>query len=420
MISFVHKQLRQNKLQRPFQLPLLGEEPISNYKQVISVPKIKKYHRPALDPNDLGQYMTPLEVADKMVQSVKIHPSLWNVLDPSCGDGNLLLAACKYLDSKGVKDISSRVFGFDVDPNMVKRCRGVLASFLKCSETALNIHCQDFLLFDQEPLLKENYLRLLRSINLVIANPPYGKNRESLFFDTCNRILTPNTYLVFLMPLSFVDKTKNISYLALKGRPLGVTTGHAIINHKSGKEYSYKRYKGAPTSQDQLQVYIGVKLYEVGAGKPAQTKKVVTEKPFSRQSSAEGFIGCIRTGDLSPFKIKTPRLYVNYGPHLAHPKDLAVFKGPKIFLRRVPVWKSKRLCATFTKRFYICAGDVLCIRAKLNNEYLLKDFCKFLNSRKASDFIFKNRPSIRLRDSFPKISAKDVVPLFDYYFRKTK
>ena len=51
------------------------------------------------------------------------------------------------------------------------------------------------------------------------------------------------------------------------------------------------------------------------------------------------------------------------------------------------------------------------VRHHEDNMRLLKGLCVFLNSPRASEYVIAHRPSVGHRDSFPKISAKDLVRL---------
>ena len=47
----------------------------------------------------LGQYMTPAGVAHKLLDLVELPPAEWYVLDPACGDGNLLVRIAQLQNS---------------------------------------------------------------------------------------------------------------------------------------------------------------------------------------------------------------------------------------------------------------------------------------------------------------------------------
>lgn len=352
--------------------------------------------------------MTPPAIAKQMCSFVEIPCSDWVVLDPSCGDGNLLMAAAEIMLEKGVKDVCARLIGFDIDDEMVSKTKSRLSQLLNCLPSALNIYHQDFLSVQHEDLLSSNSTKLLANVTVVLSNPPYGITREYKFFDHAHHMVSARAILIFLVPLAFIDRIIGVSFIPLSGRPMGVTTGHAITKSTGGQHYKFKSVKGLNENSTSFIVESGIKLYAVGSGSPPQTKEIVEAKPYSSVTPLEGWLPCVRTGDVQPFKLIIERLWVSYGQHLAHPKIIERFTGPKIFLRRMPTWANKKFSAVFDTSVVLCAGDILVIRHRDQDSELLKGLCMYLNSKEAADFIFSQRPSLGLRDSFPKISATDV------------
>lgn len=358
---------------------------------------------------ELGQYMTPYKLALEM--AYKFNSSYENliVLDPSCGDGNLLLAMAEVMENLGVKDIPKRLIGVDIDPAMIEKARFKLRErFGEDAEQVMLIE-GDFLNFKNDlfnPILNIG-------INAVISNPPYGLLREYKFFEACNEILGKDIEMVFLMPLAFIDRVSGVDMTIIKGKPFGVTTGHAIAHHVSGKEYKISSTRGLQNNESDFEVLSGIKLYEVGNGDPKQTKDIVRNKPYSSSSPQQGWLPCLRTGDIKPYCIGQFRFFVDYGLHLAHPKTIDRFTGPKIFVRRMPLWKERTLGAAFSSETILCAGDLLVIRHKEDDIELLQGLEVFLNSNEAAELIFESRPTVLHRDSYPKISAKDLNYLFN-------
>lgn len=368
--------------------------------------------RPAQDPENLGQHMTPLGVARQMFDFLHRPVASLRILDPACGDGNLLIAAADRMLHAGLQDIADRLAGIDIDPEMVAIARQRLAEKLSVDASRIRIFHADFLesaggsLFVSPPLSLADY-------NAVLSNPPYGRSREYAFFTACARCLPAGSEMVFLMPLSFIDRAEGLFTVPLEGRPLGVTTGHAIIRHVCGQPYHFRPVKEHQCNKSPFSVLSGLKLYELGAGMPPQTDEIVSAKPYSSSEPRDGWIPCLRTGDIHPFSYTTGRLYVHYGAHLAHPKNLSRFQGPRLFLRRVPIWQDRQLGAAYLEDTVLCAGDLLVIRHYSDDREMLRGLCSFLNSPAAAEAALAHRPSVRFRDSFPKLSAKDLNALLD-------
>jgi predicted RNA methylase len=273
--------------------------------------------------NDLGQYMTPPEIGRSMFRMFTRPLSEMRLLDPACGDGNLLAVAAQEMKQGGVTDIAHRLAGFDVDGSMLAKTREKLQGILGESAQDAQLSNLDFLALGPfHPAYPEG-------INAVLSNPPYGGLREYKFFEKCLQIFARGTEMVFLMPLAFVDRTKGIKAQVLKGRPLGVTTGHAIVHHVNGNPVSIAGTRGHQQNSSGFRVLTGVKLYQLGEGDPPQNERIVKDKPFSSTIPQRGWLPCLRTGDIHPFRLSPGRLYVRYGQHLAHPKEIERFVGPK-------------------------------------------------------------------------------------------
>jgi predicted RNA methylase len=357
----------------------------------------------------LGQYMTPDFIADQMVQMFKRPLEQLYVIDPACGDGNLLAAVARAMKREGISEIHKRLIGVDIDPIMIELTREKLLKVIGEEANQVMLINDDFLSIGYSLFGSA----LPEGINAVISNPPYGSLREYKFFEKCDTILGPNVEKVFLVPLAFIDRVSGIEITILDGRPLGVTTGHAIIYHRSGSPYKIKSTKGLQSNNRNFEVLSGIKLYEKGAGTPPQTEEIIKKKPYSSEKPIENWLPCLRTGDIQPYKIKTGRLFVNYGEHLAHPKSIDRFIGPKLFVRRMPMWENRTLGAAYSEETILCAGDVLVVKHIHDDVELLKGLEVYLNSSEAANAIYMNRPTVLHRTSYPKISAKDLNSLFN-------
>ena len=313
------------------------------------------------------------------------------ILDPAAGRGELLAAARLRASELGVAP--QAISGIEIDPTLAAELSSRLGP-------AVETRVADFMGIDLGTL----------NPTLVIANPPYGGNRELHFFVKCDREARPGTLLVFLMPISFVDRVPDVTAHVVEGRPLGVTTGHAIVVHRAGEPFSIRPVKGRTTSgpDPEFEVLTGLKVYERGAGTPPQTPELIALRPFTSSKPVEGWLPCLRTGDLDAEGVKPARLWVHYGAHLASPKDLERFSGPRLVLRRMPLWGERRLCAHFLERTELCAGDLLVVKHESDSKSRLLQLADWLRSDHATELIHAHRPSVKHRDSYPKVSAKDI------------
>lgn len=363
-----------------------------------------------------GQYMTPSDLAQQMAELFRGDWRSVQVLDPACGDGNLLLAAAaKMLEFASPDEVASRLIGVEIDEALASAARQRLAALLGVEPERVRVSRADFLeLCAQPEWLAQSELDGRRAV-LVLANPPYGGNREYVFFDRCNEVLPNGTFVVFLVPLAFIDRVSGPEVRPLAGRPMGVTTGHAIVHHYSGAKYRTLPVRDSLDAVRGFQVQSGVKLYSVGAGSPSQTEKIVREKPYSSSSPREGWLPCLRCGDIQPYSARPGRLWVDYGPHLAHPKDLLRFTRPRVMVSRIPRWRTSGLRAALVIEPMLCAGDVLLVTHEEDDHELLEGLTVYLNSEHVNAHILALKPSTKHRDSFPKIAGKDLASLLRHH-----
>jgi hypothetical protein len=346
--------------------------------------------------------MTPQPVARQMADLIVPNGDRQLVLDPAAGEGALLAAARERL--AGCTDPQTiHLVGVEIDA----RLAGVADERLKRPARARStIMIDDFLQGGQTG--ESQLLEVLRAATIVIANPPYGDGREYEFFCVCNDLCAPGTQLIFLVPLEFADRVQGlVSVVALRGRPLGVTTGHAIVRHIAGTPVTMRPARGS-LSAGRFTVLTGIKLYERGGGRPKQTQATIEDRPFSSSDARQGWLPCVRTGDIQRQAVTLGRLWVDYGDHLAHPKDLARFTGPKLFVRRMPIWKERAIGAAFLARTALCASDVLVVREASDDAAQLRGLCQWLSGSDTASLMHERKPLLTLRDSFPKFSGKDL------------
>lgn len=116
-----------------------------------------------IDRKRLGQYFTSPPLA-RLLAELALRDGTRSVVDPMCGDGNLLLAAAQL--AKGRRVGLDHLDGIELDPVMAHRCRARLE---QVSSGDLGVQIVEGNAFHQKSLAS---LRL-DAYDLVIANPPY-------------------------------------------------------------------------------------------------------------------------------------------------------------------------------------------------------------------------------------------------------
>src|SRR5262245_58615327 len=106
-----------------------------------------------------GAYYTPPALA-RVIAEWAVRPNTDRVLDPACGDGALLSAACAQLKALRIRHTSRRLYGIEIDSSACARARKNLQ--IRRDQ----IRNRDF--FDTTLAdLSE------RRFDAVIGNPPY-------------------------------------------------------------------------------------------------------------------------------------------------------------------------------------------------------------------------------------------------------
>lgn len=128
---------------------------------------------------DLQFYPTPQKIIDKLIEAVNI-PNLKNsyqshcepmhILEPSCGDGRMMIA---------VKNLGHDVVGFELDYNR----------FEECKKLGLNVVKANFLEQPPQPIFDR-----------VIMNPPFYGKHYVHHITHALKFLKPNGVLVSVLP----------------------------------------------------------------------------------------------------------------------------------------------------------------------------------------------------------------------------
>lgn len=120
---------------------------------------------------DLQFYPTPQKVIDELLSDLPSINGL-EVLEPSCGDGRIMLA---------LRKLGAKVTGIEVDPQRAAQARA----------HGLAVLCRNFLEYTPDP-----------TFDLVVMNPPfYGRHYEKHVTHAA-RFLKPGGRLVAILPIT--------------------------------------------------------------------------------------------------------------------------------------------------------------------------------------------------------------------------
>lgn len=161
-------------------------------------------------------------------------------------------------------------------------------------------------------------------------------------------------------------------------------------------------------------IFYGIKAYQVGKGKPAQTEKIRDEKPFtSEKKLAKQWLPFYDGKHIGRYQINwKSNNWLNYGDWLAEPRKPSVFEGEKILIRKIT---GKTLIATYIPDTSYCNTLLFVLKLK-NKTYSYKSFTAILNSSLIG-WYFRKKFQISDDDTFPQIMIRDIlqfpIPIID-------
>ncbi|QDR73590.1 N-6 DNA methylase (plasmid) [Limosilactobacillus reuteri] len=181
----------------------------------------------------IGAHYTPDSLSIFIADKLKHYYLLENknqtdkkitILDPSCGEGNLLLAF-----QKASKDFNYTGLGIDINAEAIETAKEKLQS------DSFEFYTDDFLSIFKEPdLFNTNTLiEKVKNIDLIIANPPYirtsvlGANYAQQLSSAFNLSGKLDMYQVFLKAMTMTLKDNGI---------ICVITPNKYLTNKSGKD----------------------------------------------------------------------------------------------------------------------------------------------------------------------------------------
>jgi len=142
--------------------------------------------------------------------------------------------------------------------------------------------------------------------------------------------------------------------------------------------------------KDELVIKNGVKPYEKGKGKPAQTSEIMREKPFTSQvKNNETFVPLIGGSSFHRYKILWNNdFWIQYGEWLAAPRDKEIFLAPeKLIFRQT----GDSIIGSLVDSKYIMRDNTHIVLKK-NDAYDLKYILAILNSKLSNLIYWTNNP----------------------------
>ncbi len=154
-------------------------------------------------------------------------------------------------------------------------------------------------------------------------------------------------------------------------------------------------------------MYSGVKAYEVGKGKPAQTPEVRDTKPFtSTERKTEDWLPFFDGKDVGYYSLLwKENNWIHYGAWLAAPRLPENFEGEKILIRKIT---GKTLIANYISYKSYCNTLLFILKLKKGEAKIsYRAILGILNS-KFIGWYFRKKFQITEDDTFPQIMIRDI------------
>ncbi|MEO8148921.1 MAG: N-6 DNA methylase [Bacteroidia bacterium] len=157
---------------------------------------------------------------------------------------------------------------------------------------------------------------------------------------------------------------------------------------------------------DIAKMYSGIKVYEVGKGKPAQTERIRNTKPYTSKAQIDKswfpFYDGKHIGKYERFW--KDNNWIKYGEWLAAPRNPENFEGEKILIRKIT---GKTLLASYIHETSYCNTLLFVLKLK-ESSYSYKSILAILNSDLIG-WYFRKKFQISDDDTFPQIMIRDIL-----------
>jgi len=158
------------------------------------------------------------------------------------------------------------------------------------------------------------------------------------------------------------------------------------------------------------EIFYGIKVYQVGKGRPPQTREIVESKPFTSQCKVgNDWLPFFDGKDIGPYQLLWKKNnWLDYGPWLAEPRIPSKFKDEKILIRKIT---GNKLIAHYIAETSYC-NTLLFVLKLLPEESQIsyKALLGILNSTFIG-WYFHKKFQISEEDTFPQIMIRDILQI---------
>jgi adenine-specific DNA-methyltransferase len=148
----------------------------------------------------------------------------------------------------------------------------------------------------------------------------------------------------------------------------------------------------------------GLKVYEVGAGKPPQTQDIRDQRRFHSQEKVdETYFKYVDGRDVCRYYLTWGGEFLMYGKHLSRPRVFDLFERKRILVRQIPSTPPYCINACLTKEIFLNDLNSMNILIDENAESVLA----ILNSKLIS-YWFRNKFGKMQRVTFPQFKVNEL------------
>lgn len=183
-----------------------------------------------------------------------------------------------------------------------------------------------------------------------------------------------------------------------------------IFNEKKDSILLNKLKNNSTCLNEVATVQSGLKAYQVGKGKPPQTKEDVKNRIFDYDYQYDNYSFPYLNGkDVSRYYHKLPSIYLKYGAHLAEPRSLRCFQEECLIIREITGKYPRSIIATYSSKHETLLFNIsnIAVMPKEGSNIDLKYILSLMNSKLMSYYFMHTTPKA-IRKMFPKIILKDL------------
>jgi len=223
-----------------------------------------------------------------------------------------------------------------------------------------------------------------------------------------------NTFHQSQVDVKVFDKKANITTVENPNRIFQISTTiwneqDAFLTQSDPKEFEIikKMERENSNLENYGDMFSGIKVYEVGKGKPPQTKKTLEERLFTSTTKIDHSFSTFYDGKhIARYaNLWQQNNWIKYGQWLAAPRNQEWFEGEKILIRKIV---GGTLIANYIPETSYCNTLLFVVKLKPNVEFAYKYLLGILNARLIG-WYFRNKFQISEHDTFPQIMIRDIL-----------